>query len=312
MPPPVRNIWFFADCRTSNATAVKFAVELAKRHGAAITFLSVIEAPGERLLRSPQALDMMSMHAAEDKRRQLLEMEMEARSALPPERVHHVVLQGDVGWHTLTRHVVKQSPDLVVVAARDARSTATFGSVSHHLFRKCPVPVWSIPSDLHDFPMRALIALQPGEHSSDQRMLSREILRLAVKLTAGTGIELHAGHAWELWGERMIESKYGEQRTRPLLALQQEYARESMEQLLTEARCKELLAGVHYVKGEPGDALPKLASDIGAEILFLGSAARSRLEGFFIGSVAETIIERLTCSALVVKRPGFVSPVNAA
>ena len=46
MPPPVRNIWFFADCRTSNATAVKFAVELAKRHGATITFLSVIEAPG--------------------------------------------------------------------------------------------------------------------------------------------------------------------------------------------------------------------------------------------------------------------------
>ena len=45
-PQPVRNIWFFADCRTSNATAVKFAVELAKRHGATITFLSVIEAPG--------------------------------------------------------------------------------------------------------------------------------------------------------------------------------------------------------------------------------------------------------------------------
>jgi nucleotide-binding universal stress UspA family protein len=42
----------------------------------------------------------------------------------------------------------------------------------------------------------------------------------------------------------------------------------------------------------------------------VGSAARRGLQGFFIGSVAETILSKLRRSALVLKRPGFVSPVR--
>ncbi len=311
MQHAVRDIWFFADTRASSSAPVTFAVEFAKRHGATLTFVSVTEPTDDRLLRAPIGQDLVRM-LAEDKLQHMLAMEADAQHELPTGRVQHVVLQGEVGWHTLTRHALTNLPDLIVLAAQDDASTDSFGSVSHHLFRKCPVPVWSIPSDLHDFPGRALIALQPGENASDHRLLSRELLRLAVILTAGTGIELHVGHAWELWGEQMIASKYGEEGTRSLLALQHEYARESMEQLMSEARCQELLAGVHFVKGKPRDAIPQLAQDLGAGVVFLGSAARRGLDGFFIGSVAEAIIGRLECSALVVKRPGFVSPVLAA
>jgi len=198
----------------------------------------------------------------------------------------------------------------VIVAAQEDASTDSFGTLSHHLFRKCPAPVWSIPANTRTFPKRALVAVDPGENTSDARLLSREILRLAMRLAANIGIEVHVGHAWDLWGERMIASKYGEEGTLSLLALQQEYAHEYMEQLLTEARCKDVLAAVHYPKGEPGVAIPKLAEDLDADMVILGSAARRGFDGFFIGSVAETIIGRLERSALVVKRPGFVSPVR--
>lgn len=309
MQHAVRDILFFADTSTPDSSPVKFAIELARRHGATLTFLNVTETADARLLRSRVGQDLVHM-TAENTRRRLHDMGTVARSELPSDRVQQVVLDGEVGWHTIIRHVLRQPPDLVILGADGARSTNVFGTVTHHLFQKCPVPVWSIPSALHDFPKRALIALQPGETSSDERLLSRELLRLAVILTAGTGIELHVGHAWDLWGEQMIASKYGEEGTRSLLALQQTFAHESMEELLAEARCKELLADVHYVKGDPSVAIPALAADIGAGMMFLGSAARRGLEGFFIGSVAESILERMACSALVIKRPGFVSPVR--
>lgn len=47
-------------------------------------------------------------------------------------------------------------------------------------------------------------------------------------------------------------------------------------------------------------------------IIMLGSAARRVLEGFLIGRITESIIERLTCPALVNRYGGFVSPVRIA
>jgi len=311
MQGTVRDIWFYTDARSSSDTPVRLAIEFAKRCGATITFLSVTESADDWLLRSPVGQDLMRMLAA-NKLRHLLALEEAATRELPSDRVKHVVLQGEVGWHTLTRQAIQDHPDLVIVAAHDDASIDSFGTVSHHLFRKCPVPVWSIPSEVQDFPRRALVAVQPGEDGSDDRLLALELLRIAVILAAGTGMELHVGHALELWGEQIIASKYGEKGTRSLLALHQEHAQESMERLLSEARSKELLAGVHYERGQAGNAVPKLAQELGAGVVLLGSAARRGLDGFFIGGVAESIIGRLKCSALVIKRPGFVSPVRVA
>ena len=74
---------------------------------------------------------------------------------------------------------------------------------------------------------------------------------------------------------------------------------------------RDSIAAIHYPKGEPGKSIPVLAEELGVDVVILGSAARRGLEGFFIGSVAETILNRLQRSALVVKRPGFISPVRA-
>ena len=311
MQHAVRDIVFFADSCAADSVSITFAIELARLHGATLTLVSVTETADASLLHSRVGQDLARM-LADDKLRRLHDMETLAQATISADRVRRVVLEGEVGWHRLTQFVVQLPPDLVITEAQGGRNPGAFGSVSQHLFRKCPVPVWSIPATLQDFPTRALIALHPGATSSDDRLLSRELLRLAVILTAGTGIELHVGHAWDLWGERIIESKYGQHGTRPLLAVQQEYAHETMEQLLAESRCKELLTEIHYVKGEPSEAIPKLAEGIGAGVTILGSAARRGLEGFLIGSVAESIIERLQCSALMIKRGGFVSPVHVA
>ncbi len=310
MPSSVSNIWCYADARASGDGAVTFAIELARMHGAALSFVCVMESPGDRLLHSPVGKDLVRMLEA-DKIERLQRMEEQARASLPESDVSRTVLRGEVAWYTLTASVMTHRPDLVIVAAEENPDADLFGTLSQHLFRKCPVPVWSIPASSTRFPLRALLAIDPGAKSSDARLLSREVLRLAMVLSEGTGIELHIGHAWDLWGERMIATKYGEAGTEALRQIQQEYARADMDELLLEGRCADRIASVHYPQGEPRGAIPKLADEIEADIVFLGSAARRGFEGFFIGSVAETIISRLGCSALVIKRPGFESPVRA-
>ncbi len=309
MPSSIRNIWFYADARVSFGQSVLVAIELARMHGATLSIVGVMETPGDRLLRSPVGKDLVHM-LEEHKTQRLLDLAAQARITLSEGSVTCTILRGDVAWYTLTASAMTHRPDLVIVAAEEKPEADLFGTLSQHLFRKCPVPVWSIPASSPHFPRRALLAIEPGATSSDERLLSREVLRHALILTEATGIELHIGHAWDLWGERMIATKLSAADLEALQQVQEDYARTDMDELLVEARCADRITSVHYSKGEPGGAIPKLADDIGADVVFLGSAARRGFEGFFIGSVAETIINRLGCSALVIKRPGFESPVR--
>jgi nucleotide-binding universal stress UspA family protein len=285
-------------------------VDLARRHGALLGLIGVSELSDEPFLRTATGRDLARL-LREDKQRRLQELVAGAQRELPAGRVTSVLLEGEVAWHTFTRHAVQHRPDLVLVPADRGPSAGSFGTLSQHLFRKCPAPVWAIHAGMSGLPRRALVAVDPGPEGSDERLLSRELLRFATVLAAGTGMELHLAHAWSLWGEKLIASRYGAAGTQPYLDLQLQFARESSEQLMQQAGFPGGGTVVHYPKGDPGVAIPELAGAIDADVVILGSAARSGLEGFLIGSVAETILGRLRCSALVVKRPGFVSPVRA-
>ena len=289
--------------------ATGVALEISKGHGAYLTLLTVVEAPRDPFLRTPLGQEMMGL-VREDRQQRLHTLEQEAHRELPRSRVAGVVLEGEVAWHTLTSHAIKHHPDLVILPADGGAGAGPFGTLSQHLFRKFPAPVWSVQSGASRLLERALVAVDSGSEGSDERLLSQEVLRLATGLAAHTGMELHLGHAWSLYDESLIASKYGAKGIQPYLDSQLQFAREATEQLLQQTGAKERMAAVHYPKGEPGKAIPQLADEIDADVVIFGSAARRGLQGFFMGSVAETILGRLGRSALVVKRPGFISPVS--
>jgi universal stress protein E len=62
---------------------------------------------------------------------------------------------------------------------------------------------------------------------------------------------------------------------------------------------------IHVETGGPIQVLPRVAKDVGANIVVLGAIARSGLKRAFIGSTAEDVLERLPCDALIVKTPDF-------
>ena len=63
--------------------------------------------------------------------------------------------------------------------------------------------------------------------------------------------------------------------------------------------------------GRPEFAIPDYTAEHGIELLGMGTVGRSGMDGFFYGNTSERILNRVKCSVLAIKPPGYVSPIRA-
>lgn len=66
----------------------------------------------------------------------------------------------------------------------------------------------------------------------------------------------------------------------------------------------------HLVKGDARKEIPLLAKKIEADLVVMGTVARTGVPGFIMGNTAETILNQIDCSVLAIKPPGFETPVT--
>ena len=85
---------------------------------------------------------------------------------------------------------------------------------------------------------------------------------------------------------------------------------EELIKLLGDAAYKKLSPRHHLPKGSADKEIARLAKELRADVVVMGTLARADIAGFIIGNTAETILDQLTCSVLAIKPPGFVSPVQ--
>ena len=67
----------------------------------------------------------------------------------------------------------------------------------------------------------------------------------------------------------------------------------------------------HMVKGNHRDTIIRLAIDLQADLVVVGTAAHSGITDFIVDSTATIITRQMNCSVVVVKPPEFVTPVAA-
>jgi universal stress protein E len=304
----LENVWVYVEARAPADQVIAAAAEAARRGDGTLTVVGAIGRTEDQVFQTTFGREILRM-VREDRESRLRNLEELARSSLPPGRTRSTMLDGEVPWHSVVLHAIAHPPDLLVVPAR---GDDPFGpdSVTQHLFRKCPVPVWSVFPGRVPFPRRALAAVDPGVAGSVERDLARRVLELALRI-AGTGpIELHAAHAWSVPSEALIRSKFGAKRTQVFLDQQRKLAQERLEELIAEANLESAIAGTHLPAGNPAATIPALAEELDADLVVLGSAGRNGLAGILIGSTAEAIVTRLARSVAVVKPTGYVSPVR--
>ncbi|MBU2113041.1 MAG: universal stress protein, partial [Gammaproteobacteria bacterium] len=75
-------------------------------------------------------------------------------------------------------------------------------------------------------------------------------------------------------------------------------------------KCNIAASHCHVNEGMPEDVLPKLATQLDAEIMVIGTIGRTGLSAAIIGNTAEHVIDRLDCDVLAIKPDNFVSPMQ--
>jgi nucleotide-binding universal stress UspA family protein len=61
-------------------------------------------------------------------------------------------------------------------------------------------------------------------------------------------------------------------------------------------------AEVHILEGDPGRAICRLAIDLSARAIVVGSRGRGGLKRAFLGSVSDHVVRNAPCSVVVTKR----------
>lgn len=67
---------------------------------------------------------------------------------------------------------------------------------------------------------------------------------------------------------------------------------------------------LHRVKGWARTEIPALAKQLAADVIVMGTVARTGVPGSIMGNIAETILNQSDCSVLAIKPPGFKTPVS--
>lgn len=309
-----KSILLHTDGQAGSRFALERAVDLANRNQGRLTVVNVLEDLPRELLRLAAVTPVgdLQIAAMQEVRERLEAFVAPCQKEGPP--VELKVLCGKP-FIKIIRAVLHRRHDLVMMAAEGGSGLREklFGSISLHLMRKCPCPVWVLKPSRRPRFARILAAVDPDPLDVVRDGVNTKIMELATSLAELEASELHVVHAWQAhhptawrnWRERVSKVQVKNWVEQAQAAHQQRF-----DELLSKFNLKKLKHELHLVEGEAGTVVPQLAGKKRVDLIVMGMMARAGLEGYFIGNTAETVLQRVACSVLTVKPDGFVSPVR--
>ena len=294
------------------------AISLAKANKAQLMFCAIHEMPPPvqgMLIRSGPYKELDRL-LRKERKSNLNEAVAKARAVGQPARSR--LLEGKA-FVSIIHEVLRDDRDLVLFPDDTVSSLRSrlFGSRATHLLRKCPCPVWVLkPASKRSRPQpfkRVLAAVNAATSKPVEAALNTKILELATSLAKREGAEIHVIHCWSVFGESLLAGPRGPLSNDEIAA----YRKQTRHSNHTAAN--ELLARFqregheihkHILKGEPDTLIPEMSEKLAADVVVMGTVARTGLDGVLIGNTAENVLQQIGRSVLAVKPEGFVSPVR--
>jgi nucleotide-binding universal stress UspA family protein len=202
------------------------------------------------------------------------------------------------------REVLQGGHDTVVHVARGRRRLFR-ATTMVQLARLCPCPLWVIrppgrPGREH---LLAAVSLNPLDGALD-----REILDTALAVARLLDRTLHVVHAWDAPGIHLFAFRTSAADLAWYRRAVMRQHREQLDELMGHYRLAIPRERVHLRHGLPVEVIPRVAAELAADPIVMGTAARRGIAGFLAGNTAERVVHRSERSVLIVKAPGFVSP----
>jgi nucleotide-binding universal stress UspA family protein len=303
-----RNILYVVESTADQSSAIERTVMLATAHQAKLSVIEVI----------PPVTD--------DDREAVTAFHTKALESLVAPYHHRLSIQSHVLPGTMflevIRFVLRDGYDLVIKPAQNPGFIKRlFGSDDKHLLRKCPCPVWIMkpPEKLRYDRILAAVDFDPLNPSEAEYALNRSILEPAALLSLSDNASLHLVHAWEAYAERVMkelgyiprERVAAHDRSQYLLHKKGlDHIKEMLRDIIGADAYAQLSVSCHLPKGPAQKMIAEMAGDLQADLVVMGTVARTGVPGFIIGNTAETIVDQLDCSLLAVKPPEFETPVK--
>lgn len=289
--------------------SVDRALDVARHSDAELTLLKVVaeDAPEEERAAAQAALDALCRELHADAAPSVRGIDGR------PKAVSCKLLAGEP--HVVViREVLREGFDLVMKTATPDEGVIArlFGTLDTRLIEQCPCPVWIDRPSPHEHYRRIMAAVDVLTHDGSE--LHVRVLDLASAVAAFERAELYVVNAWEIEGETgmrgRVATESARRRIEALLEQERQRHEAALEALVSPFRDRPVKIELRVVKGDPVRVVPETAKALDVDLVVLGATVRSHLVGVLVGSTAEAIIRSVECAVLVVKPPGFVSPVT--
>lgn len=237
---------------------------------------------------------------------------------------------GERPYVALARAAAGEGADLVLKRAEPSprQSIPLFASLDQHLLRKCPCPVWLLRDGgaAPRPPQRVVAAvdlpdpdLADADAVEESQGLNRTILTCAALLAQPAGRPVRVLHAWQdpdagvvaQWSGAEVADSVARSANAALSR-----RRAALDALIDKAKAWLADAGAGTVElvpaliaGAPRRAVPEAVAELDADLLVMGTLARTGMAGVLIGNTAEDVLNAVDCSVCAVKPPGYVSPL---
>ena len=212
----------------------------------------------------------------------------------------------NVAWHRELHEAIEEivdalAPDLVIKRiSADASNINPFAMpVDRHLLRYCKAPLLLV-RESNWGPNPILAAIDPTTSDKKHIELNHNILEYSKMIAKVTATTLHSVNTFETpnmgptmdvgWANIDFES---------IRVDISNSHKNKMETLLKEHDL--FINPYHIAEGQADLAIPKIAKEINAQLLILGTVGRTGLSGAFIGNTAEHILANMSCDILTLK-----------
>ena len=317
-----KNILYLCESSVTQDASMERAVSLAESNQADLTVIDVVPAitAGSALpMGTPNAHELHSAMVGE--RRKLLEKLVEPYAARLSIRIEVIVGRTFI---EVIRSVLRNDHDLLIKTAENPSFIERlFGSDDMQLLRSCPCPVWLMRADGKAKYRNILAAVDfdPDMPDAVEEGLNQLILGLSGSLALSNFAALHVVHVWDAPGETMIRvwadnphmaSIDYVEGVRTSHQIAYSHLRERLMARVGKDASNYLSPEFHLRRGAAVTVIPEVARQLQADLVVMGTVARTGIAGLLIGNTAEAVLEQLQCSVLAVKPAAFVSPVKSA
>jgi len=299
----LRNILVVMEPGADSQPAFDAAMVLARRHGSRLELLLAVFQDLHVAYFEPMTATLQEFHdSIMAGHRAMLERYVQLAAE---EGVNAI---GEALWGTpfheiVLARVAATRPDLVVKHSvyHNRIERTLFTGSDWHLIRDCPVPLLLVKEAGRLVGSRILVCVDPMHTHDKPAALDKQLLGRGAALAHRLQGELHALHVFSVpapvgvIGDAYIASAAMPPVEESLASARGAFAALAASHGLPADRA-------HFTVGLPARDIVQQVRALDAGIVVMGAVSRRRLERWFVGSTAESVLDRLPCNVWVEKR----------